>query len=374
MRGIKSMLKVGILGASGFIGSRCTEMFHLTRSFTVVPIVRNYGGLARIARFDLEWRIADGCDVSALQAAFTGCDAIVSCIVGDPDIIVRSAEACYEAAEAAGVRRLVYLSSMAVHGPHPSAGTNEETPLSIAQPLAYGRAKVRAERKLRRLRQHGKTELVVLRPGIVFGPRSRWITDLCDQLSRGTAYLIDGGTGICNSVYVDNLVEAVKLSITQPNIDGQTFFVSDAEKVTWWHFYSPFAEAAGVAMNDIACLPATGYVPSISDMAGTLRASKAAQAILPLVPRRIKSAVKAAIRPVTQENTDAWLPAKRLPSPSLEMTLLQQCSTKLESPSAGSLLGYKPHVSFEEGCKRSISWLQFCGYSPSPRAAGNFAD
>lgn len=356
------MLRLGILGASGFIGSRCIETFHLGQTFEVIPIIRNYGGLARLARFDLDCRIADGDDVNALQTAFRQCDVVVNCIVGNPDVIERTAESSYRAANAAGVKRLVYLSSMAVHGQAPPAGTDETTPLSIAQPLPYNRAKVRAERRLNRLREHGSTELTILRPGIVYGARSRWITVLAKELSLGTAYLVDGGQGIFNGIYVDNLVEAIRLCADSPHADRQPFLVSDQEQVTWADFYRPFADAFGLTLADITSLPGSALSLTWRDLAEQLRASQTVQRIMPLFPAQLKRAVKAAYARPHTPPVQQLREAPR-PTPTAEMFLLQQSRYKAPSVRAQSTLGYHPSISFEEGCRRCLEWLVFCGFT-----------
>lgn len=166
---------VAILGASGFVGTRAVEMLHLLGVRNVRPVARRASGLALTCRFNLDARVADGLDQVALTRAFEGCDAVVHAIAGDPATILGTLEPVYAAAQDAGVRRLVYLSTASVHGQTPEPGTDETSPLSDRQALPYNNAKVRAERRLRALRERGQVELVLLRPGIVFGPRSFWV-------------------------------------------------------------------------------------------------------------------------------------------------------------------------------------------------------
>jgi hypothetical protein len=45
--------------------------------------------------------------------------------------------------------------------------------------------------------------------------------------------IIDGGQNPCNLVYVDNLIEAILLSLWKPAAVGETFFVTDCETVSW---------------------------------------------------------------------------------------------------------------------------------------------
>ena len=44
------------------------------------------------------------------------------------------------------------------------------------------------------------------------------------------------------------------------------------------------------------------------------------------------------------------------------MSLLYRCSWKLPDTRARQRLGYRPVVSFAEGCRRTIGWLEFAGF------------
>lgn len=358
------MLKVAILGANGFIGSRAVEILHLRKLAEVRPVVRKFSSLARSARFALDWRIADAFDRSALSDAFSGSDVVLDAIVGDARTITETVEPVYKAACECGVRRLIYLSSAAVHGQAPGPGTDERTPLSSSQPLPYNRAKVTAERKLMALRAAGKTEVIILRPGIVFGPRSRWTAGIADELLSGTAYLLDQGRGVCNSIYVDNLIEAIRLSLTTVNIDREAFLVADAERVTWADLYLPIAQALGVPADRILKPVAPQFRTTWKDLLQAARSSPLVQRALPVFPAPLKRSVKAALAAFEEKALpSAWaaLPDATA-APTMEMAMLQQCKYKLPADKAREVLGYEPVVSFDEGCRRSVGWLRFAGY------------
>lgn len=361
------MLKVAILGANGFIGSRTVEMLHLGGLAEVRPVVRTLTSLARLSRFNLDSRIANACDRAALESAFQGCDVVVHAIAGDRRTILGSLAPTYQAAQAVGVKRLVYLSTASVHGQAPLPGTDENTPLSDRQPIAYNNSKVEAERQLLTLRQQGRVELVMLRPGIVFGPRSYWTTSLADNLITGKAYLLNQGQGICNSIYVDNLVHAIYLALTCPAVDQQTFLIGDKEQITWSEFCRPIVEALGFELSQIPCITYTGSPAdssTLKDQIETVLASKPSLAFLSLFPNRLRLAARAALealfkapRPSPDE-----LSKPSPPVATLEMSLLQGCQYKFPHTKAQKLLGYEPIVSFPEGCRRSIAWLAFAGY------------
>ena len=352
-----------MLGAGGFVGSRAVELFHLTGTFDVRPVVRRPGSMARAARFRLDSRLADAQDTRQLEEAFRGCDAVLHLATGDPRVIVGSVQPVHEAATRAGVRRIVYMSSASVHGQSPDPGTVEETPLHRRHAIAYNNAKVEAERQWQRLQPRGP-EVVVLRPAIVFGPRSRWVSACAEELLAGRAYLVDRGRGVCNTIYVDNLLHASRLALTVPEAAGQTFFVGDREPMTWREFYEPIAKALGIDPGTIAALDrAPDFRPGVRDRVRALKSTAAVQFGLRCTPPRLKRSVKAALAGWRNpDSAQASGAAATGPHPTLEMTMLQQCRWQLDWSKAATAIGYEPVVSAAEGMRRSIAWLRFAGY------------
>src|SRR4051812_8697989 len=118
------MMEVAIVGANGFIGSRVVEYLHLTGKANVRPVVRNLAGLARAARFRLDYRVGNALDQTEMERALVGCEIVIHAVAGSPQTVIESVAPIYRAANAAGVRRLIYLSSASVHGQSPLAGTD----------------------------------------------------------------------------------------------------------------------------------------------------------------------------------------------------------------------------------------------------------
>jgi 2-alkyl-3-oxoalkanoate reductase len=365
------MLKIAILGANGFIGSRIVEMLHLEGLAEVRPIVRTAYNLARLSRFDLDCRVADAFDTSALITSFKGCDIIIHAIAGDHKTIIESLAPTYHAAEAAGVRRIVYLSSASVHGQSPSAGTDENSSLNNRQTIAYNNSKVHAEMQLRELRKKGSVEVVMLRPGIVFGPRSYWISSFASDLLQGQAYMVDGGKGICNSIYIDNLIHAIYLVCTTEGIDGEPFIIGDDEIITWKEFYRPVVEALGFDLDRVHDVTYKPVTKSKKEQLKQMLNSGPSQKILSLFPHKLLHATKVGlsaliVRPHTYSSPWTITKFEEASSPqpiaSLEMTLLHQCQYKLPDTKARKVLGYRPGVSFAEAGRRTVGWLAFAGY------------
>jgi len=358
------MGKIAVLGASGFIGTRIVEMFTLNEWAEVRPVIRNYSSLARLSRFNLDSRAADAFDQNALEAAFQGCEIVVHAVAGDINTVLGTLTPVYQAAQKAGVRRLVYLSSASVHGQNPEPGTDEESKLSDQQPLPYNNAKVQAERKLWDLREQGNVELVILRPGIVLGPRSSWITRFADDLLAGRAALLNRGQGICNSIYVDNLVDAIYLAATEPAADRNVFLVGDEEQVTWADLYRPIAQALEFDLADIPEGDVIEHKVSWFDRLEPVRASRPVQGLLSVFPHRFRLAAYLAYQAILEpQTTSSAMPAGAVkPGISREMGMLYACHYKLPHEKARRKLGYQPAISFPESCRRSVAWLSFAGY------------
>lgn len=356
-------MKIAIIGASGFVGLRLVERLHLTGRAEVVPIVHAYRSLAVLARFALPWRITDPSDPVALAEALKGCDHVVHAALGDASQIVSMAEALYPAAERAGIKRIVALSSAAVHSLTPAPGTDETTPILTNQKSDYNVAKAKAEQILENARRRGRVELVQIRPSIIHGPRSRLVADIANQLLTRTAYLIDDGRGICNAVSVDNLIDAIWLALTKPEAAGNIFLVNDRETVTWREFYGAIAACVGTDLSDVHHVQPPEFKTSPSEKLARIAAKKSVMATLPLVPARVKRLAKAAAAAwSTPGAPPGWsLPEPARPRISEEICLLQSCQWRYPIAKAEQVLGFSPTLSFHDGMQRTAGWLEFTG-------------
>lgn len=355
--------RVAVLGASGFIGNRIVEVLHLEARWRVRPVTRRASGLALACRFDLAGAVADGFDRAALTSAFDGCDVVVHALAGDMRTVRRTVAPVYRAAERAGCRRIIYLSSAMVHGQAPAAGTNEDTPLPAGQRLPYNRAKRAAESSLFRLGKAGKVEVVALRPGIVYGPRSQWIGGIADALLEGNAGLVDGGAGLCNAIYVDNVVRAVQLAAVSPGLHGQAFLLGEDETPSWREFTRRIAEPLGLRIEAIPCLDFIAKPPTLRECLDSWRLSRPVRKTLESLPRSLREGLAAAW------GASGVMPLPRAPGlrADLETALLHRAAHVPSWHKAREHLGYAPVVPPAEAWRRTIAWLEFAGY-PMKRA------
>jgi nucleoside-diphosphate-sugar epimerase len=352
-----ALTRVAVVGAAGFIGNRTVEMLHRGASIDVVPVVRRAASLALSCRFAIKGVIADATDESSLSRAFQGCDAIVSSVTGSPELITGICRPLVAAAKAAGARRIIHISSQMVHGQSLAPRTTEDTPFPPRQPLAYNRAKAEAEGLMRSAASSAGLGLVILRPGIVYGPRSRWTGGIADDLLAGNAFLLRDRGGACNAVYVDNLVHAIELSLGSSASAGEAFFVNDDQPLSWSDLILPVADALGL---EAGAMPRVTLQEVLASSPSRLR-----EIVFPIARnafRRLPRSLAHVLRGARSAAIERRPHPAAGPCYSREMALLQSNSVHVSNDKAARLLGYRPIVHYAEAMRRSISWLRFAGY------------
>jgi nucleoside-diphosphate-sugar epimerase len=227
------------MGASGYIGERIVSA--LAASDWATPLAASRGG-ARRAGANLESLRLDVRDAPAVRNALRGVAGVVNCVAGDDDSIVAGARVLFAACKDQQPQpRIVHLSTMQVYGT--AHGMVEESAPLRGDWDGYSAAKVVAE-------EHARTcaSVVVLRPGIVYGPGSPiWSVAVGRWLRAGRlGELGPAGEGICNLVHVDDVVEAVLRALRLPDIAGAAFNLSLPAPPTWNAYFRQYAAALGV--------------------------------------------------------------------------------------------------------------------------------
>lgn len=149
-----------------------------------------------------------------------------------------------EKARDAGVKRLIFLSSVKVHGedrPQPYSETDPPTPQD-----PYAASKWEAEQTLWKTLKGSATEAVVLRPPLVYGPcvRGNFLT-LLRLCELGVPLPFGSVHNRRSLIGVDNLVDAIRHCLTHPKAGGETFLVSDGEDVSTPELIRRIARAMG---------------------------------------------------------------------------------------------------------------------------------
>jgi nucleoside-diphosphate-sugar epimerase len=106
----------------------------------------------------------------------------------------------------------------------------------------YARAKIAAEALAAQCRR-----VVILRPGVEFGPACElWSGRVARWLMAGRiGDLGAAGDGVCNLVYIDDLVDAILCALQRPEAVGGTFNLAMPDPPTWNDYFIAFARALG---------------------------------------------------------------------------------------------------------------------------------
>jgi lipopolysaccharide/colanic/teichoic acid biosynthesis glycosyltransferase/uncharacterized protein YbjT (DUF2867 family) len=183
------------------------------------------------------------------SAALTGIDTVVHLAArvhvlkesaADPmeafrTVNVAGTERLARMAAAAGVRRLVFLSSVKVNGEGRTASYTEQDEVSPQDP--YSISKWEAEQILRLVAAETGLEVIILRPPLVYGPRVKAnFLNLMKLVHRGIPIPL---------LNVGNLSDVIITCITNPKASGQTFLVSDDESVSTPELVRRLATALG---------------------------------------------------------------------------------------------------------------------------------
>ena len=134
-----------------------------------------------------------------------------------------------EAARAAGVKRVVHFSSAGVLGQVKTGSAADETCPTDPRDI-YDRTKLEGERMAVEAAGRGQ-DVVIIRPGWVYGPRDPRTFKLIRAIHRGHIFLVAGGRAFQSPVYIDDLVDGALLC-AEKGLSGGIYNLSGAEILT----------------------------------------------------------------------------------------------------------------------------------------------
>lgn len=325
-------LRYLITGATGFVGGHLAEAC-VARGLTVSTIARGSSDTALLDKLGVTIQRGDLTDADVVRQAVAAADVVVHCAakVGDRGPVeeyravnVEALRGLLDACKDRSLKRFVHVSSLGVYEARHHYGTDESEPLPATHIDGYTQTKVEAEHLVMQYYRDHKIPVVVLRPGFVYGPRDKVVLPrLIRRMTTKKVHYLGGDRRALNTIYIDNLVDAVFLAVDNPKAVGQAYNLTDGEFVSKRRFIEAVADGLG------------------------LRKSKQ------VLPRWLAAVVVWVLR---RQIIRAGATGKPPITHAQFKFLLLNLDFSIEK--AKRELGYQPRVSFDDGIRRTMAWYR----------------
>jgi nucleoside-diphosphate-sugar epimerase len=322
-------MTVLVTGAAGFLGGHLVNLL-LEQGERPRALIRPGESGGRLVTAGADVRVADIADAAALGPVMRGVDRVLHCAgrtgpwgpaVQYEQANVHGLRALVASAMAAGVRRVVHVSSITVHGNDIAGEADESAPLR-REPNPYSRSKVAGERLLGRMIREQGAPVTIVRPGWIYGPRdSASFARFAQMIEQGRMVMFGSGANRLPLIYVRDAADGVLRAGTADGAEGRVYLLVNDEPVTQRQYLAAIAEHLGVPAPDRR------------------------------IPYRLALLAGACAE-------GAWRLARRPQPPPVTRYGIQLLGgdNRFNISRARRELGFSPQVEMAEGVRRSVEW------------------
>lgn len=259
-----------ITGATGFVGRAIIEHLIAGGNYLVYGTSRSNADLNTSLK---HYKNVDASDHNKLFEIVQGIDCIVHAmarvhIISSTNnnnlnedeffkVNVESTKILAEAAIKFGVRRFIYISSIKVNGEETQLGAPFKESDTPNPKGPYAISKYLAEQELKKIFEGTNTELVIIRPPLVYGIGAKANFKSLKKFIMTGLPLPLGAFSLNKRSFIalDNLVDFIEICIRDKAAAGQTFLISDDDDASTLDFIKTMASAMSVRMRIISLPP-----------------------------------------------------------------------------------------------------------------------
>ena len=240
------MKKIAITGANGFIGkSLCKTFSILNRSF--VGIARSKNSLKNLKGINTIF-VGDINSNTNWSQSLENCEVVIHCagkahVMDNKDnlydyykVNTGGTKNLAEQAVQAGIKRLVFLSSIKVNGENTDKINIRKKFYYNDIPAPqddYAKSKLEAEKALWEISSRTGLEVVVVRLPLVYGYGAKGnLSRLIKLIKLGIPLPLSIVKNQRSMIGIDNLVDLLIQCIDHPKANGKTFLASDGEDLS----------------------------------------------------------------------------------------------------------------------------------------------
>jgi len=254
-------MKVLVTGATGLLGSHLVERL-LEQGHEVRALARETSDTSHLETIGVEIMLASLEDYNTISPTVRDMDVVIHTAArvmpgwGKWEDFERAAvkgtknllEACVEAR----VKRFVYISSVTVMGknclkdiPADESSSCEIGPVNCH--TFYEWSKLMGEQTALEYNKQGNINVTVVRPGMIYGPRCRLLTERIFTFVKMLPIVFLPGKSNAKTclVYVTDVADCIIMAATNDRAIGQIYNVAPANDIRYRDFIKAMARALG---------------------------------------------------------------------------------------------------------------------------------
>ena len=324
-------MKVAVTGATGFIGGNLCR-YLMTSGHDVVAMVRSPENAESLVSLGAELRTGDITDVTSLNNAFQGIEAVINlaALFNHPDLSreeyervnVQGVKNVLGCAMRSGANRVLHCSTVGV-ATGGSPPYSEATPYSPPAWDKYETTKCEGEKAaLGFYKEHG-FPVVAVRPAQVYGPGDTSKLKFYRMVKKGV--IVNPGRTLKHLIYIDDLCRAFELALMNEKATGNPIIIAGRE-------VTPLRELINIVADELGVPP-----PKV---------------VLPALPVTLAAAVIEKVFQAANKKPPVFRRSMDFFTKSVEFT----------TDRARNILGFESSTDVTTGVHRTAAWYNEKGY------------